>query len=99
MAWKIRITDVDYTEPRIEGDPPEEVDFDLSDSGRYRTVAEYFDDADPGTILYTEEFVFYKDQVSSAEALEKMKEKGRIVRDTRELVETLSGYIGNSYAL
>lgn len=99
MAWNLRITEVSGSETQMIGDPPVATEVDLTPSGRWRVVAQFFDDAAPDTVLYEHEFTFHGDRVNATQALEGIRKVGRKVRDTRGLVTSLQVHIGTAFPL
>lgn len=99
MAWQFRVTEVSGTEVRMEGEPPEPVDFDLTAIGRWRFVVEYFDSANPTVVLYSHTFVEPSAGFTTAHALAKIRAEGVQVRDTRALIAQLQTNVGQVFPL
>ncbi len=79
MAWQLRIISIVGTAD-VEG-----TTVDLTREGRFLAAVEYFDDADPTTILHTHAADFSYG-ITAADALGRLKAEGKKVRDTRALV-------------
>jgi hypothetical protein len=92
MAWKVRITEVSTTAQGEDGQG-NPITIDLSLEGRFRAVAEYYDSANPDTILLTHNFDFGFG-ISQQDAVQRVKEVGVKVRDTRQLVANLQSQVG-----
>lgn len=88
MAWMMRITE-------LTGDAS---GGDITLQGRFRAVVEYFDDGDPGVILTTQNFEFGYG-ITAADAIGKMKEYARRIRDTRALIANQQVNIGMTLPL
>lgn len=100
MAWRLKVVDVTFTETHYgDGDPPEEIQYDLSADGRWRVVVSYYDSAQPDVTLYEKVFVFHAADTSAAEALAAAKAEGRKVRGTRAVVAELEQSIGSTYPI
>ena len=99
MTLMLRVIECDGIEMRMIGDPPVETPFDLTVSGRWRAVVEYFDDATPNVITHTHEFVFATDRVDVAQALVEAQTLGKKMRDTRALIASLQTVIGTPLPL
>jgi len=97
MAWMVRVVDVSGTETHYEGDPPEEVEYNLMADGRWRVRVRYFDDAAPSVTLYERDFVFHAAEVDGGRALAEVQAFGRRMRDAAGLVAELSGAEGLSF--
>ena len=102
MAWQVRITEIRGDAPGPPGPPggppgpPAPIDLTLQ--GRFAATAEYFDAADPATILHRQNFDF-DFGISGPEALERIKEVGRRIRDTRELIAAQQPNVGRTFPL
>lgn len=97
MAWQLRVTEVKGTEIQMVGDPPQPVEVDITPSGRWAVHVEYFDSAAPAVVLHEHDFVFYSNEVNTAQALEQAQALGRKVRDTRALIASLQTAIGTAF--
>lgn len=93
MAWKMKITKLSGTELDADGNT-----IDLAAQGRFSLRVEYFDDVDPTTILHEHGFDYRYPQTWD-ETLERMKQTGRVVRDTRALVVAHQGDVGQAIAI
>lgn len=93
MAWQMKITVLTDREVDSEGNT-----IDLAAQGRFSLRAEYFDDADPTTILHEHGFDYRYPQTWE-QTLELMKETGRVVRETRKLVADHQRDVGTAIAI
>jgi hypothetical protein len=98
MAWQMRKTEIsgEAQEEILDenGDPTGTFrTIDLTLEGRFRATVEYFDDAEPLTVLFTQTFDFGFGTTAQA-ADDQMKAVGVRVRDTRALVAAQQSGVG-----
>lgn len=86
MALKARVSQVTYTGAG---------GVDLSLSGRFVVAVEYFDDATPQTVILSTSFEL-PSSVTVTEAVQRIQEYGRRVRDARLRVAALQSQVGVS---
>lgn len=96
MAWKVRIVDVRYTEQQPDEDGVIH-DVDVTPTGRFVVDVDYFDDVEPEVILLTHSFTFQSQKFTAAQALQRAKDYGVVVRDTRDTADDMANYEGDSF--
>lgn len=99
MTWKLKVVDVSGTVAETVGDPPEVVTTDLTATGRWRVKVQYYDDADPNTILHEHDFIWHADRTNATQALAEAQEFGDMIRTARTQVANMQGNVGKSFAV